>query len=383
MIIRPETTDSGHFRSRLLVNLGSFRVFSTLLMLLWALLGLILVTAKTHAQPHTSLGQSIDSSSTLMIRGAADYPEFSPLLAAFERHYPDYQVTYIEHPTADLYRLIKISEPSNSADLVLSSAMDLQIRLVNDGHAVRYESKETSRLPSWANWRNEVFGYAYEPAVMVVNTRFFEQGRYPKSRTELLQMLRSPDSPLLGKVGLLDVTEVGLGYLMWAIDSQSSALYGRILESFGNASARVFPSSAKTLDALAKGEIHVAYNLAGSYSLSRASQDPNIQVVYPTDYTSVIMRSAIIPKSSRNREGAKVFLNFILSEQGQKVLSSQSNLFPIQSDAENNMTASALRVSEIGPIRPVPLALPLLIYGDEMKKNLLMEEWERSLKEYE
>ena len=96
----------------------------------------------------------------LSIRGAADYPEIAPLLNAFIKRFPNIKVDYQELGTRRLYERF-IAGEFTEVDLITSSAMDLQIKLINDGYAQSYRSAQTSALPDWASWRNELFGFTY------------------------------------------------------------------------------------------------------------------------------------------------------------------------------------------------------------------------------
>ncbi|MDN0077544.1 hypothetical protein QU481_22240 [Crenobacter sp. SG2303] len=51
------------------------------------------------------------------------------------------------------------------ADVAWSSAMDRQVKLVNDGYAQRYASPVQRGLPDWAKWRDETYGTTFEPVV--------------------------------------------------------------------------------------------------------------------------------------------------------------------------------------------------------------------------
>ena len=110
-----------------------------------------------------------------MIHSATDTAAIAPLIAAFEARYPQIDVLYTEYNTAELYRAFRRQFERNepTADIVISSAMDLQTKLVNDGYAQKYASPYTAALPAWANWRNEAFGFTFEPVVMAYNKAAF------------------------------------------------------------------------------------------------------------------------------------------------------------------------------------------------------------------
>ncbi len=57
-------------------------------------------------------------------------------------------------------------------NVLWSSAMDLQVKLVNDGLMANYESPESAHtLPLWAQYQKQAYGTTYEPLAIVYNKR--------------------------------------------------------------------------------------------------------------------------------------------------------------------------------------------------------------------
>lgn len=344
------------------------------LLVLW--LGLVPVSYAVDVHLLPTEGQP---SSQLVIYGAADYPAIRPLFQAFQARFPDISITYHEFNTREMYQRL-VEKTHKGPDLVLSSAMDLQIKLVNDGYAQPYQSKETDALPAWAKWRSEIFGFTYEPAVIVVNTSFLAGEVLPRSRSELLHLIREKSAELYGRLGTLDIERVGLGYLTWANDRQASGSYGRILEAFGSHQARRFPSSSSLLKALDRGDTFIGYNLLGSYAIAAAKKSSNIAVIIPEDYTALVMRTVFMPKKATHIENAKTFIDFLLSRNGQQVLADKGSLFPIREDVVGEQTASNLLRTSQSRFTPIPLGPSLLVLTDKSKRELIIEEWEASMK---
>ncbi|MBR9869351.1 MAG: ABC transporter substrate-binding protein [Oceanospirillales bacterium] len=350
--------------------------------MIWqAMLAILLMiwNVQVYAETLYSLPAPEQPQSQLKIYGAADYPAIAPVLEQFQKKYPRISIHYTEFNTRVLYQRF-LEEQPNSVDLVLSSAMDLQIKLVNDGYAQPHQSLETERLPRWANWRNEIFGFTYEPAVIAINSDLLKGESPPRSRSELLSFIRRKGDLVKGRIGTFDIERVGVGYLTWANDRQQSGSYGRLLESFGTHQARRFPSSSSMLKALASGEIVIAYNLLGSYALASAKQHTMIKVIMPEDYTALVMRSAFIPKRAKNLQNARLFLNYLLSLEGQQLLADRASLFPIRDDVTGEQTAHTLRNTTQSRFQPIPLGLSLLVHTDKAKRRLILDEWDAAMK---
>ena len=314
----------------------------------------------------------------LRIYGAADFHAIEPVLKYFAVAQESLSILYKEFSTRDLYR--HVTEKGDWPDVLLSPAMDLQVKLVNDGYALPFESASTTRLPKWASWRNELYGFTYEPVAIAINRRILgNDDLVPKDRTALLNLIRSKESLFKNKIGLLDLETVGLGYLTWANDSQQSRTYGRLLEVFGANKAQLYSNSTSMLQALANGEIYIAYNVLGSYASEWAARFNELSVVLPKDYTAVILRSAIVPKAAKLKREAIHFVDYLLSEQAQTLLSEHSSLIPIFSHYDSNEDMATLRQTELSPLQPINLGFPLLLLTDKAKRNLLLREWENAI----
>ena len=91
----------------------------------------------------------------------------------FQEVAPDVTINYFEYVTNDLYKAAdeacRAGRPMG--DILLSSSVDQLMKLANDGCAAAHRSPETERTARWANWRDEVFGFTYEPSSFVYDSR--------------------------------------------------------------------------------------------------------------------------------------------------------------------------------------------------------------------
>ncbi|PJN95077.1 iron-binding protein, partial [Amaricoccus sp. HAR-UPW-R2A-40] len=190
------------------------------------------------------------------------------------------------------------------ADLLMSSAVDQLVKLVNDGCAQPHRSLQTEALPPSANWRDELFGVTWEPAVIVYNADLVPPAEVPRSRFDLIDLLRPEGSRYAGRVATYDIEASGVGYLFAFVDSQQATTFGSLIEAFGRSGAVATCCSAEIIEAVATGRYLVAYNVLGSYALAQAARDPRISVVAPEDYTLVLRRGVVIPRAARSAEAA-------------------------------------------------------------------------------
>jgi len=317
--------------------------------------------------------------SGLLVRGTTDIAAFEPVLQAFAGTAPAAEVTYEQWGSNDLYRLTEAGCRSGGAvaDLVISSSVDQQVKLVNDGCAQRHRSDATSRLPPQANWRDEVFGVTQEPAVIVYNRALVRPDEVPYSRFDLIDLLRPSNTRFAGRVATYDIEVSGLGYLFAFADSQQATTFGSLLEAFGRSGAVATCCSAEIIDAVAEGEWLIAYNVLGSYALAHAAHDRRIGVVAPQDYTLVLSRAAIIPKGAKHPELAGAFVDFMLGSEGRRALAA-SRLFISFGEPEGSEID--LPDAAESSLRPIQLSPTLLVGLDQHKRNQFLARWRATFK---
>ncbi len=301
----------------------------------------------------------------LRIISTTDVELFKPVLEEFQQARPDLNIEYVVTSTTELMKAIE--KERQPFDIAISSAMDLQTKLANDGLTHPHSSAATLALPEWAKWREDVYAFTQEPAAIVLSRAAFENLELPQNREDLIAQLRSNPELFRGRVGTYDLRSSGLGYLFATQDSRVSEVYWRLTEVMGSLDAKLYNSSGKMIDHVASGELAVAYNVLGSYALSRQDSD-EILVLFPSDFTTVMMRTVLIPTSASNQENANQFVDFLVEEAWNPTgeTSSLRTLNPELGTVENSL-------------RRIRLDPGLLVFLDTFKKNRFLSAWENSI----
>src|SRR5678815_2013693 len=167
------------------------------------------------------------------------------LVKDFQALYPGISVEYNDMNSTEVYNRF-ISEKAagaGSADVLWSSAMDLQIKLVNDGGALAYASPEIASLPSWAVWKNEAFGTTYEPLAIVYNKRLLTGDEIPQSHADLLRVFTTKTDKLKGKVTTYDIEKSGVGFMLITQDSKYNPQFWDMVKALGVVGPRVQSSA--------------------------------------------------------------------------------------------------------------------------------------------
>ncbi|WP_370174640.1 ABC transporter substrate-binding protein [Sphingobium abikonense] len=307
----------------------------------------------------------------VIVYANADTSEMAPVIVAFQRRYPGVTVRYTDLGSNEMYRrfVAETRARKASADLVWSSAMDQQVKLINDGFAQAYASPEKPALPASAVWKNMGYGITAEPIAYVYNKKAVPNP--PRSHAALETMLRRDRRALMGKVATFDPARSNTGYLYLTQDYAITRDTQSLVEAMAATRPVLATTTEPMLRGVAEGRLAIAYNVIGSYALERARRDPRIGVVFPQDYTIILSRIAFIAREARHPAGAKLFLDFLLSRQGQSLLARHS-LWPVRTD----IRARRLPAAQARPVRVGP---QLLVNLDRLKQQRFLRQWRETL----
>jgi two-component system sensor histidine kinase TctE len=313
---------------------------------------------------------------TLTILGTTDTPLFEHFIAGFQDQRPDVGIAYQEWDSRPLYEGFISDSLGVSPDLLISSASDLQLKLANDGYALAHESPYLSALPDWAHWRNEVFGFTFEPAVIIYNPELMEIGEVPRTHLTLAELLETQTEKFRGKIATYDIALSGVGYLLAAQDQTISSTFWRLTSAFGRVNAQFSGSSPAILNGVADGSLALGYNVLGSYAFARQAEGAPIEIVVPDDYVLVLTRSMLIPRTADNAELARAFIDFALSPAGQAIASGPTALGAVMPQGTGEWTGEAIAARGRGVIQPIPLGPGLLVALDTLRRQRFLDTWQ-------
>ncbi|MHA6264676.1 ABC transporter substrate-binding protein [Arenibacterium sp. CAU 1754] len=342
---------------------------------LFALL-LTLAAAPLNAQEARQSFGPDTADTRLLVRSTTDIAVFGPVMDAYLRTRPDLAIDYEQWGSNALYdiSLQDCRAGRFGADVVISSGVHQMVHLVNNACAAAHRSNLTADLPQALRWRDELWGITREPAVMVYNRDLVPRIEVPRTRFDLLDLLRPQRTRYAGRVATYDVESSGLGYLFAFSDAREATTFGALLESLERSGAVATCCSAEIIDGVANGTYLIAYNVLGSYAQVAAQRDPRIGIVLPNDYTLVLSRALMIPRTVANREAAGDLLDFLVSPDGKAALREVLLITPLTGkdtqDEHPTLSETALR--------PIGLSPALIVALDQQKRQRFIDLWRKS-----
>ena len=316
----------------------------------------------------------------LVIYSTLDNHLAAPLIAAFQAGHPGVSVRYEDLLAGEISaRVVSETEAGQAtADFVFSSAMDMQIKLANDGYAQPVAVPAARNWPDWANWQDTAFAMTFEPGVLVYHKPSFANGP-PQSRLELMDWLHRASPEMYGKIGTYDIERSAVGYLFLARDTEHFPDIWSLLREMAAAGLQTYPTSQDIIDRVADGRLVLGYNILGSYAADQARNAPDLGLVLLRDFTVVVSRVALVPRAAGSPEMGAEFLDFLMSKDGQTLLSEKLRMPAVSLEVSGANSGRAMQAALGDQLRPVSVSPGVLVYLDQAKRKGLLRLWRAAL----
>lgn len=270
------------------------------------------------------IGGQESASSSLTIYTVTGPEVTEPLVEAFEAEYPDISLEIITSAgTGELMARVE-SEASNPLGDVVWGGSTENYDAMPEGIFASVElENDAAMIVSDPNSAWHATDLLYQ--VIVVNTdRVPDQGQWPASMEDLLD----PSWKDLGGIGFATPRSSGTTYSLLAA---MVAEYGwEYVEAF-LPNAVLLDGSAAMFNGTRSGEYAAGFineDLAATW----AADGSAIEVIYPNDVVSNQVGAAAVIEGTKNQENAETFVNFLMSEQGQQVISESAGRRPARTD---------------------------------------------------
>ena len=304
----------------------------------------------------------------LSVLSTTDTAILAPVINGYLAQTPGLGLRYVMATSQEVHRAI--ADEGAAFDLVISSAMDLQMKLANDGFALPLPADLMADQPAWARWRNLLVSVAQEPVVLILSDQALRAGEdVPRTRRDLIALLRDNPDRFRGRVGTYDPAVSGAGYLFAAQDARLSDTFWRLAEVMGRLDARLFCCSVDMIDEVRAGRLLVGYNVLGLYALAQGRG--GFSVIELEDFTLTLLRTALVPRAAPEAEAATDFLRYLLSPEGQALIARGDGLAAVDE-------ATFDRNPHLRPIRLDP---GLLANLDGVSRTRFLTEWRAAMEQ--
>lgn len=327
----------------------------------------------------SALVEAARKEGSVTIYSATDQAQAQAALDAFARKYPDIRVDYNDIGTNGVYNRV-ISEAAAGqvgGDLFWTSAMDQGVKLAVDGYLAPYQSTEVAALPSWAVYQDIVYATSIEPIGMIYNKTALPEDKVPQTRQALIDFIASGDYN--GRLATFDPEKSGVGFLIQTNDLDQTPNFWDLTNALGKARGKSYSSTGSMRETVVSGENVLAYNLIGSYALDWVKSAPNLGVAFGKDYTPAFSRVTGLLKNAPHPNAGKLFIDFLLSQEGQTALASKG-MPALRKDVTEGYNIDSLNTLVGGNLKPIALDETLLNFMDPQKRIKFLTQWRTALK---
>lgn len=237
---------------------------------------------------------------------------------AFKAAYPNVQVEWTRNGTTQLMNVLRTEMMSGEARpdvLLIADAINLGA-LKNENHLYSYSDAPLSHInPSFYDKDKTFFGTKIIATVIAYNTQHAQPiDSWNALAVEANKGQIAVPSPLYSGAALYKLhTDINTPSIGWSFYKKLAAI--GIAPQGGNGPA---------LKAVASGLDKYGIITDADVILAKKKGSP-VDLVYPKEGLSYVTEPVAIMKTAHNLPAAKAFVNFMLSEPGQKLVVEQGN----------------------------------------------------------
>lgn len=274
----------------------------------------------------------------LVIYGNVASDNFAPIVAEFRRKYPWIEVKTLDLGPAPAFEryLTESSVGHRSADLIAAASPTVWIRFIKRGELEPYQAEGSAQLPEWSRPFPGLYTLSTDPLVIVYNKVLLKGDKQPKSIAQLRALAKSHPKEFANRMTTYDALRHPFAYAIhWTYAKERGQDAWNTFRELGPIT-RPEGGGASMVEKVAVGEyttIYFSSPLTFYKSMKDMKSSPVLAWNLIEDGTPVMMRGIGITKKSQNKASAQLFIDFVVSREGQ-LAASKGGMTPYRSDVK-------------------------------------------------
>ncbi len=275
----------------------------------------------------------------LVYSNVAEY-NWREILEGFKKKHPWSKVATLDLGPGEAFEryYAETSANNKTADLIVSGAPDAWQRFIAKREQDTYVSPESGKLPAWSKPFPGLYTLATDPMIIVYNKLLLKPAEYPQSMEQLAAMASLDPGRFRNKLTTYDASSHSFAYAIhWSVVDHGKPAGWKLMERLGPLT-RPESGGSTMLDKVMGGEYLAAYYTSGITVFPRMKDRGRDRVVgwtLPKDGTPMMLRGMAITKAARSPHTARLFLDYMLSHDGQ-VAAGRGGMTPYRSDVAPN-----------------------------------------------
>lgn len=252
----------------------------------------------------------------VMLYSSMKDDQLAAIRDGFMKKYPDVKMDYYTAGTGDVITKITTEQQAGgiSADLLWVGDPTHYVDMKAKGMLETYESPEAKYVPEiFRDKDNQFCGARIVTMGFVYNTQLVKPEDVPKCWEDLL------DPKFKDQVGFTDPTFSGTALTTLAGLTNDPAYGWAYLEKLKQNSLKLEKGSSSVVTKVGAGEYKVSIG-ADYIARTMMNQGSTMNFILPEKGVPLVASPIAIFKGTKNLDAAKLLYDFILSEDGQKIL---------------------------------------------------------------
>ncbi|NEW08950.1 ABC transporter substrate-binding protein [Paenibacillus sp. SYP-B3998] len=274
-------------------------------------------TQGAQATPQTTPNQETSATISGKLTFYTSQPEddVTKLVAAFNKKYPDVKVENFRSGTEEVTAKIQAENQAGKVQadvLLLADAVTFE-GLKKQNLLNSYKSPELSKIPKdFVDPDGMYAGTKVMATVLAINT---QKVKTPPTSWKALTSSESKDTAIMPSPIYSGAAAYNVGVL-----TRTDGFGWDFFKGLKANNISVVKGNGAVLNAVAAGE--KSYSMVVDYLVAREkAKGSSVDLIYPSEGVPVITEPIGIMKNTANEKAAKAFVDFVLSEDGQKLAS--------------------------------------------------------------
>lgn len=279
-----------------------------------------------------------DSNNTLVVYSPNPEDLIEETIPAFEEKY-GIKVDLVQASTGELFKKAEAEKESPVADVIFGGSYALFSS--NENLFEPYISQENDQIiPEYQNKTGFYTPYTLDVSVIIANSALTKD-----IKIEGYNDLLNPK--LKGKIATADPSNASSAFAQLTnmlVDQggyENEQAWTYVKNLFTLVDGKIASSSSNVYKAVADGEMAVGLTYEDP-ALKLLNDGVDVKVIYPKEGTVFLPGNAAIIKNARHMENAKKFIDFLLSQEIQNKLGTETTIRPIRKNAKTNKNMKAM-----------------------------------------
>ncbi|MFC9360497.1 ABC transporter substrate-binding protein [Rhodococcus sp. NPDC057014] len=263
--------------------------------------------------------QSKSEGGELTIYSNTDQENWVPIFEAFKARYPwvgSVNATNLDSDEVFQRTLSEQATGSAQADIVVSNAAEAWGDFAErPGTMLDYTSPELAALPDFAQPIPNIHVLSVDPITVAYNTELVPEDEQPTGIHDLAEAVENDPETFDGKIAFRDV-KGAFGYTVTSAFMEHSPTAWDDMATI-LPQARPETSTGSMLEKVTSGEYAVAFFMGAPALTAEERTGGLLEAGFIDDGQPMLRRGIGIPSSAPHSATAKLFLDYVLSEEGQ------------------------------------------------------------------